>query len=755
MSCVDVDVSVVEDEKKGAEPRFAKLWRTLNPRPSQNREPIGKNETNGCWGVLVCTDPSPATFAGFCFSFLPISLPITMTGSKASSSQQRRQRSLGLLLTSLCALACATSPPTEDLYESLLLKPLPDGRVLSTFEFTLSSSSSSDSSFRLLPRALLQPIQRFNVSSVDLALHSGRWEYASWGSPDTVLPNRTSYLDTKEGRIRVGEESVGSGAELLVTFEAKDEGGERWKGLTSALAGLFCTTLDGLDERHTVQPQLAYQQHGKTYHALLPGENVCTENLTPYLKLLPCKSAAGLASLLNPLALFSAPFHGLSVHVEKSQSAGWEVKFTFTAVFAPAVTRDVSIRDWSIRSLFGRTINQACPLAKESTLRVLKPPEPEGVTKYVVNPLPPPPECRVGKGGKGKKWYPVLGEEDEVTDELASSDLLVWETEEQETKYNERLQERWRHYLDQDGEFIYDLSAAFSPSVEECRTVLSQGEGLDVGMTWPHETRFAYPPRNAESNNNAVAVERTLLGAGQERTTLQVSLTNTDARVAQRVVWYETLGYFVKPYLHTLSHSVTFLPFSSNSTSQTEDELLRSIQDYASPVESIYYQPVITPGKRGGRKPFVLESVVRIPAQSRVVLTIEVRKVFVAYSQHPPDAHRGFDLAPAIIFPLAPEDPRKALTKRPRKSKALVAPTTLLDRILSIITPTQPEQTTPTNIEISKTKTRIYTLPRLVELATPDFSFVYTNIIFTSTVIALFFGSTLNTLLRTFTDYVL
>ena len=53
---------------------------------------------------------------------------------------------------------------------------------------------------------------------------------------------------------------------------------------------------------------------------------------------------------------------------------------------------------------------------------------------------------------------------------------------------------------------------------------------------------------------------------------------------------------------------------------------------------------------------------------------------------------------------------------------------------------------------MSQSQTRIYTLPRLVELATPDFSFVYTNIIFTSTVVALFFGSTLNTLLRSFTD---
>ncbi len=72
-------------------------------------------------------------------------------------------------------------------------------------------------------------------------------------------------------------------------------------------------------------------------HAQLPTENVCTENLTPFLKLLPCKNAKGLATLLNPLAVFSANFHGLGVHVLRRDEAGWQVRLTVTSVFAPAV----------------------------------------------------------------------------------------------------------------------------------------------------------------------------------------------------------------------------------------------------------------------------------------------------------------------------------------------------------------------------------------------------------------------------------
>lgn len=684
---------------------------------------------------------------------LPLSVnmegPSTSSSATASTSSiphrtKPKRRTLllstSLLLASLLAPALASSPPSysntspsERLHETLLLKPLPDGRVLSSFEFTLTSSSASTSNFRLLPRTLLQPVQHFNVSEVHLTLNSGRWRYDSWGSPVTFLPQRSGYAEEGVGKVRIGEEGVGVGAELRAMFDGEDAVGERWKGLTSALAGLFCTSLDALDERHTVHP---HHSPCGTIHAQLPTENVCTENLTPFLKLLPCKNAAGLATLLNPLAVFNANFHGLGVHVLRREEGGWEVRLTVTSVFAPAVTRDVSVRDWSMSSLFGRTVESGCPLAEESTVRVLRP---EDGMEYVVEPLPKFPACaKPGYGGcrrRGKAYelFPVLDEEDEVTDELASSGLLVFTTTDEAQQYEERLQKRWAHHLTIDGEYLYKLR-----------------DGLDVKMSWPHETRFAYPTTNT---TETVAVERTLLGTGP-RSTLHLTLTNLDT-VPVRLLWYETLGYFVKPYLHTLTHNTTFF----------DSDVLRTPQDYESPLEEVLYQP--TRGSKG-RGPFVMETVVRVPAKGKVVVEMEVRKVFVRYSQHPPDAHRGFDLNGAQVVVLAPVDARWEVVERQRLKRlrqqsggriAAPAPGGFTDRLKHFVTQTlrREEQ----KIEVkgpktpSKSQTRIYTLPRLVELATPDFSFVYTNIIFTSTVIALFFGSALNTLLRTFTDFVL
>lgn len=690
--------------------------------------------------------------------------------------------------------------PTESLSETLLLKPLADGRVLSSFTFSLASTSSSTSNFRLLPRTLLQPIQHFDVSEVHLSLNSGRWRYNSWGPPVASFKYRNSYDDQAqqhrsgmrgEKRIKVGEESVGPGAEIWARFDEgvnDEEVRKGWKGLTSALAGLFCASLDAIDERQTVQPHYAYSSPHpagsdktlQTIHAFVPTENVCTENLTPFLKLLPCKGSAGLATLLNPLSLFSADFHGLAVHVERlasapaniytqeaSAEAGWRATLTFTAVFSPAVTRDISVRDWSLSSLFGRKLESICPLADESTVRVLKP----SGTEYVVEPLPPFPACSVpgakGCGGTKDKggYFPVLGEEDEVTDELASAGLLAYETEQEQQEYDDRLKQRWAHYLEnKDGEYLYDLSAL-------------DGRAVDISMRWPNETRFAYPATTTLSHGagQVVGVERALVGAGQQRATLQVVLTNSDPRLAQRVLWYETLGYFVKPYLHTLKHETQFLAPNANTTE--DEELLRSVADFESPIEELTYQP--TTGKRGERKPFVMEGVIRIPAQSKVVLTMELRKEFVPYSQHPPDAHRGFDLNPAIVFPLAPVDPREAILiakhKQASASYRRIGGTpsiTTTDSWISafknyLIGEAQNKQKEREQAAaalrdakakaraVSKTHSRIYALPRLVELATPDFSFVYTNIIFTSTIIALFFGSTLNTLLRTFTDFVI
>jgi GPI-anchor transamidase subunit T len=121
---------------------------------------------------------------------------------------------------------------------------------------------------------------------------------------------------------------------------------ERWKGLRNALSGLFCASIGSLNELRTTSPNYSFRPKGQlpivasntTYilrHASLPYEHVCTENLTPFLKLLPCKSAAGIATLLNPHRLFDADWHGMGIHVTWSEDEGVQLEMIFQAVFNP------------------------------------------------------------------------------------------------------------------------------------------------------------------------------------------------------------------------------------------------------------------------------------------------------------------------------------------------------------------------------------------------------------------------------------
>ena len=57
-------------------------------------------------------------------------------------------------------------------------------------------------------------------------------------------------------------------------------------------------------------------------HGTLPHEVVCTENLTPFLKLLPCKGKAGISSLLDGHKLFDASWQSMAIDFRPVCSAG-------------------------------------------------------------------------------------------------------------------------------------------------------------------------------------------------------------------------------------------------------------------------------------------------------------------------------------------------------------------------------------------------------------------------------------------------
>lgn len=104
-------------------------------------------------------------------------------------------------------------------------------------------------------------------------------------------------------------------------FRAKDNLGK----LSSYLSGQFCASINLISPTETVNPKVAFQpflsnisrthrdHHRHGYVALLPQEAICTENLTPWTKLLPCRSRKGLGSLLVATNIFNSLFISLSL----------------------------------------------------------------------------------------------------------------------------------------------------------------------------------------------------------------------------------------------------------------------------------------------------------------------------------------------------------------------------------------------------------------------------------------------------------
>jgi phosphatidylinositol glycan class T len=168
--------------------------------------------------------------------------------------------------------------------------------------------------------------------------------------------------------------------------------------------------------------------------------------------------------------------------------------------------------------------------------------------------------------------------------------------------------------------------------------------------------------------------ERSFIGYGQEHGGVQAILTNPSTTEAVDFIYLETLPWFMKVFLHTLKVKV--------------DGLSRDV------IEEMYYRPALD-RKRGTQ----LEVRIVIPANSTVILTYDFEKAILRYTEYPPDANRGFDVAPAVI--------------------------------------------TIGNVSIRTTSL-------LLPLPTPDFSMPYNVIILTSTVMALSFGFIFNLLVRRF-----
>jgi len=432
----------------------------------------------------------------------------------------------------------------------------------------------------------------------------------------------------------------------------------RWITLTQSLSGLFCASLNFVDSTRTTRPVVSFEPTGDhstadglhLLHGILPGEVVCTENLTPFLKLLPCKGKAGISSLFDGHKLFDAAWQSMSVDVRPICPPGSEclVQIEQTVDMVLDIERSkrpranpiprpvpneqlvcdtskpynsedtcyplekVTETGWSLTDVFGRSLQGVCPLAGTDSSSE------ESVCLRV------PHERSV----------------------FTSNGASEFKKDDGYTRC-----------------FKLDPSEPFDLAVHE------QQMNTRVPLEEP-----------------ILHAERTIVGHGQERGGMRIIFGNPSETTAVDFIYFESLPWFLRPYIHTLQATIT-----------GRDGVRREIPA-SDLVTETFFRPAID-RERGTQ----LELALSVPAASTVTLTYDFEKAILRYTEYPPDANRGFNVAPAII----------RILNTPDSSPVYIRSTSLL-------------------------------LP----LPTPDFSMPYNVIILTSTVIALGFGTVFNLLVR-------
>ncbi|KAJ3021574.1 hypothetical protein HKX48_008241 [Thoreauomyces humboldtii] len=521
-----------------------------------------------------------------------------------------------VLFLSLCtvprASASSSAASDESYDEKLHLTQLADGKVLAEFRFSrrigpLALAQAAENHYSLLPRAVGEITQSFGVEELHLTFTQGNWNYARWGYSPL---------------------SAAAGVQLWSWFDASRG---QWKGLVHALAGLFCASLNQMDESTTAQPILSFlpesdylsaREQNNTAgleirYGSLPHETVCTENLTPWAKLLPCQTKAGIASLFNAYRLFDGHYHSMGIHVQPEcagpdcNSKGMLFVQTLSVVLDPL--RLDNSKDWSLMSLFERQISSSCALAASTTVKVTVP------------------------SSSASTFVPAA-----------------------ENVYNDSPE---------------SLTGEYPIKSDTVRD-------FNIGVDW-QDGAVDHTVR-ARSH---ITAHRYQTGFGGERGGLATDLRNSDPTMDQRVRYFDVIPWYLKVYLHTLTAETTAHPSIAV-------------------VEKMYFQPAIDRGR-----PAVLELEMLLPANSTTTLHIDYDKAFIKYTEHPPDANRGFDIGSAVVTLLSPS-------------------ATLVDGTR--------------NGEVR----RLFTETLLVSLPTPDFSMPYNVITLTCTLMALFFGSVFNMLTR-------
>lgn len=542
--------------------------------------------------------------------------------------------------------------------ETLTLRPLMGGsKVLAHFHFSTTEPIASAADDGVFPKVLQQILFKYDAESLHLTFALGKHSDARYGPALGVGSDALAHAPFG-ARLQVRLRA--SSDDEIITESVSLQ--ERWRGITSELGGIFSASLNQMDLT-VVTELLSYDsdpmalgafpmnttasgkknaQHLRFLHAGLAREEICTENLTPWLKMLPCRSHAGLGKLIDPIKYLSGEYLSLSLFASRSSSGSEWVLHQQLVTVQTLNTEDR--KRWSLKSVFFNSLPvdeatlEACPLAKESVI-------------YTETPA---------------DGFELQHAPDATLQLPTASD------------------------------------AKQSSATPVVHSTSLKNKQLDIADPWLVKTD-SLPSSHETPQRDLVSVHRFVTGYGQVHGGIAVRITNNHPQCAMRVTYHDVVPWYLRMYFNTFQAKA-----SSFGSSSSEDK------DAASLIQDFQFLPAEVRGR-----PNQMHLELLLPANSSFMFSIQLEKAFLRLSEHPPDANRGFDV-PSGVATFQPE-----------------------------LTGGQHELVCRALHEDTRAFTRtLFTEPLLVPLPTPDFSMPYNVITMTSTVVAFFVGSMLNTLLR-------
>ncbi|SSD59658.1 related to GPI transamidase component GPI16 [Saccharomycodes ludwigii] len=544
--------------------------------------------------------------------------------------------------------------------EKLTLEPLPNNFLFASFQFLLASNDflinkknidpSKFTHYTVFPKSISPILEQTDTKKLSLRFTHGLWDSKSWGK----LPHN-------------GYNSGGSGVEIWGLIEARNntDAMSKWNQLTNQLSGLFCASIDFIDSSKTTFPSNSdvflnnlesipmtdpLENSLFLMRGSLANEPICTENLTPFIKLLPNREKSGIASLLDGHKVFDSFWNSMSLEVDTICSDDGICHYVLEILVETVL---------NVPQLLSRNKN---PIPKPSTSDELRCDRSKNTDEVQCFPLPE-------KSNYDYHLSDLFGKK-------VNGNNLLSETYSKVCMVSASA-ENWKIFIKIGDDYFSTSDNCYNLNVDSPIDFFIETEdSSDVSVR----------------EHAPVHVSRSLTGYSQDRGGLRISFWNPSVDKNIDVVYFESLPWFMQPYLSSLS-----LESDANTIN---DELGEIIKD-------TYFLPAID-----RKRPSHIEFQLNVPANTTITMSYQFDKPLLKYAEYPPDANHGFEIESAFIAV-------KGWSSDSHKKGR--------EEIYFLRTPTL-----------------------LLSLSTPDFSMPYNVIILTSTVMAMIFGMIFNMMTKRF-----